>query len=373
MYYDSPTVAGNRRNAALAARDHRPDTMSDGDCAGRRLRGGAALLLAGDIGGTKSLLALYSKEGGPRAPIRSTEFASQRFPSLEAVIREFLGGSPVADSACFGVAGHVIEGSVKITNLPWAIDEAGLRAEFDFSSVTLLNDVQATAHAIPFLRDDERETVIEGRRAPQGPVALAAAGTGLGEAFAIWDGGRYRALPSEGGHADFAPTTDEQTALLAYLRQRYEHVSYELVCSAIGIQRIYEFLRDRPDAVETPAVAERLSRSDDRARVIIESARDANACPLCVRTVEIFASILGAEAGNLALKFLATGGVYVAGGIPRSILPFLRRPAFGEAYHGKGRFSELLSRIPLHVITADAALLGSALWGLAAETGRPPS
>ncbi len=328
------------------------------------------MLLAGDIGGTKTALALFTNEADPRAPVRAATFPSQQFASLEAVVREFLSSDVGrVDRACFGVAGPVIEGTVRVTNLAWSISEAALRAEFGFSSVRLLNDVQATAQAIPILRDDEVETVVDGEAVPHGAIALVAPGTGLGEAFVIWDGGRYRAYPSEGGHADFAPTTEEQAGLLWYARDRYRHVSYERVCSGIGIPLIYEYLRDSGYATEGAAVAERLSLSEgaDRTRVIIEAAAQPAASVLCARAVDVFVSILGAEAGNLALKVLATGGVYLAGGIPRSVLPFLRQERFQDAYRDKGRFSELISAIPVRVITGEAALLGAALRGLQEE------
>jgi glucokinase len=325
-------------------------------------------LLAGDIGGTKSALALYSRNAGPRSPLKRAEFPSPEFPSLEAVVLEFLAQAPASiESACFGVAGPVVDGVAKATNLPWTVDEAVLKSALGVPSVRLLNDVQATAQAIPDLQDDEVETLIEGEGVARGTIGLIAPGTGLGEAFLVWDGATYRAQPSEGGHADFAPANEEQAGLLAYMKRQYSHVSYERVCSGIGIPNVYDYLREVGSAAETPEVAGKMTLGGDRTRVIIDSAFDGPGCPLCARTVEVFASILGAEAGNLALKVLANGGVYLAGGIPKNVLPALRKDSFRRAFSDKGRLSDLLSRVPVRVITGEAALLGAAIWGLEAS------
>jgi glucokinase len=337
------------------------------------MKGTGRLLLAGDIGGTKSAFALFDRETGPRVPLRRAEFPSQQFPSLEAVVAAFLERGPERiTSACFGVAGPIIDGHAKATNLPWTFDERTLADALGVPSVALLNDVQATAQAIPSLLPDEVETIIEGSAVAGGVIALVAPGTGLGEAFLVWNGVRYRPEASEGGHTDFAPTDDEQAALLAHMQQRFEHVSYERVCSGIGIPNIYDFLRDTSRVRETPAIAERLSTVTDRTRIILDAALGELACPLCVRTLEMFVSILGAECGNRALKVLATGGLFLAGGIPRNILPALRDGRFQQAFRDKGRLSDVVTRLPVRVITGDAALLGAAIWGLqATEAGGP--
>jgi glucokinase len=324
------------------------------------------MLLAGDIGGTKTDLAVYSADGGPRKPLAQAEFPSASYPSLEAIAREFLAtaGLPV-DRACFDVAGPVIGGRAKITNLPWVMDEATLIQELGLASVHLLNDLEATALAVPILEPEDISTLNTGEPAPGGTIGVVAPGTGLGEAFLTWDGSRYRTHASEGGHSDFAPNDATQIELLRYLRERYGHVSNERVCSGIGIPNIYEFLRDSGFAKEEPGFAERLGTGADRTRVILDAALRPDAPPpLCVATLDTFVAILGAEAGNLALKVFATGGVYLGGGIPVHARSALEQPRFLEAFRHKGRMSEVLVSVPVHVIVCKAALIGAASLGL---------
>ncbi len=321
------------------------------------------MFLAGDVGGTKTDLMVFSAEAGPRAPVTQAEFSSASYPSLEALVREFLSrvGGPI-EGATFGVAGPVIGDRAQITNLPWVIDVATLAQELALESVHLLNDLEATARAVPLLRPDELHTLAPGGPVPGGATAVVAPGTGLGEAFLTWDGSRYRAHPSEGGHADFAPTDPVQVGLLEYLARRYDHVSVERVCSGLGVPNVYDYLRDSGYAPEPPELAERLAAATDRTPPILSAALDPTEhYPLCVGTLETFVTILGAEAGNLALKVLATGGVYLAGGIPPRILPSLEDGRFLRAFHRKGRFAELLERVPVHVVVQSAALLGAAI------------
>ena len=324
------------------------------------------MLLAGDIGGTKTDLAVFRPEAGPRAPLVQAEFPSGHCPSLEAMVREFLAKVKLpVDRACFDVAGPVIGGRVKATNLPWVIDEAKLSRELGLTSVHLLNDLEAIARAVPILQPDDLHTLNAGEPVSGGTLAVIAPGTGLGEAFLTWDGSRYRAYPSEGGHADFAPADSTQIELLRYLRERYEHVSFERVCSGIGIPNIYEYLRDSGYGPESRELAEQLGAGSDRTRVILDAALHLVApCQLCVAALDTFVSILGAEAGNLALKVLATGGVYLGGGIPMHVLPALESERFLQAFRHKGRFSKLLARVPVHVIVCQAALMGAASYGL---------
>jgi glucokinase len=331
------------------------------------------LLLAGDIGGTKSALALFSREAGPRVPLRRKELPSRQFPSLDAVVREYLRDiHETIDLACFGVAGPVSNGRVRATNLPWTIDEHSLAHALDVPAVRILNDVQATAQAIPSLEPHETVSVVDGTPVQGGTIALIAPGTGLGEAFLVWDGAGYRAEPSEGGHADFAPSDAEQLRLLAHMRRDFDHVSYERVCSGIGIPNLYDFLRLAGEVGERPEVAQGLASAADRTRFILDEALAADPSPLCAATLRLFVSILGAEAGNLALKVFATGGVYLAGGIPRNILPALRTPTFRDAFRAKGRLAGFMADIPVHVITSDAALMGAAIWGLQFTPGWTP-
>jgi glucokinase len=325
------------------------------------------MLLAGDIGGTKTNLAVFSPDAGPRVPLAEATFPSADYPSLEALVREFLAQLDLKpERASFGVSGPVVAGQATITNLPWVIDKTQLQAALNLSFVRLLNDLEAIAYAVPLLEPADLHTLNEGQPTPGGAVAVIAPGTGLGEAFLTWDVSRYRPHASEGGHTDFAPTNPLEIELLCYLQHRYEHVSYERVCSGQGLPNIYAFLKDGGYAEEPAWLAEQLAAADDPTPVIVSTAfDDEKPCELCVATLNTFVSILGAEAGNLALKVLATGGVYLGGGIPPRILPALKCERFVEAFRHKGRLLGLLARMPVHVIlNPKVALLGAACHGL---------
>lgn len=327
----------------------------------------AAHVLVGDVGGTKTALAVVSEEAGPRAPLARATYPSAGYPGLEAVVGEFLRATSFSvDRASFGVAGPVVRGRATVTNLPWVLDEEQLRHDLGLKAVRLLNDLVALATAVPHLEADDLLTVNRGLRDPHGAIAVIAPGTGLGEAFLTWDGTRYRAHPSEGGHTDFAPRTPVERDLLSYMeRHGEEHVSYERVCSGLGLPHIYGFLKEQGDFPEPPWLARTLARSPDPTPVIVAAALDQR-CELAVETLRLFVSILGAEAGNLALKVLATGGVYVGGGIPRRIVPALQDGTFLRAFVAKGRLSRLLEQIPVSlIVNPDAALLGAAYAALA--------
>lgn len=329
------------------------------------------MLLAGDIGGTKLHFGLFARERGPRRPLAEAVYPSADHDSLETAVRLFLGETGRhATRAVLAVAGPVLGGTSRITNLPWAIDAARLRKTFMLRSATLINDVEAIAASVPLLRGADLVCLREGTPVRRGNRAVVAPGTGLGEACLCWDGRQYRALPSEGGHVDFAPGTPIEDELLAFLRARHGHVSYERVCSGIGIANLYRFLRDGGHADEPPWLAEEMGRVADPVPLIVEKALDPrNPCDICVRALDLFASILGAEAGNLALKILAMGGVYLGGGIPPRVLPFLKKKTFARAFLRKGRMRDLVERIPVYVITNPrAALLGAAAMGLGRET-----
>lgn len=324
------------------------------------------MLLACDIGGTKTDLAVYSPASGPRQPLAQAEFPSANYPSLEALVRAFLATTSLPiDRACFDVAGPVIDGRAKVTNLPWVVDENRLAQELGLKAVHLLNDLEAIARAVPLLTPADVHTLNQGESVVGGAIAVVAPGTGLGEAFLVWDGDRYRAHPSEGGHADFAPTDPMQIGLLGYLLSRYDHVSYERVCSGHGIPNLYQYLRERGVASESAELTARIAAADDPTPLIPRAGlEDRATSPLCAATLDLFVSILDAEAGNLALKVLATGGVYLAGGIPRRILAALTEDRFMAAFRRKGRFADLLARVPVHVVLAQAALIGAASHGL---------
>jgi glucokinase len=325
------------------------------------------MLLAGDIGGTKTNLAIFSSEAGPRAPLIEATFPSADYASLEALVRQFLSQVDLkVERASFGVAGPVVEGQATITNLPWVIREAQLERALHLSPVRLLNDLEAIANGVPILEPVDLHTLNEGQPAPGGAIAVIAPGTGLGEAFLTWDGSRYRAHASEGGHASFAPMASLEVELLLHLQRRFDHVSCERVCSGMGLPNIYGFLKETGYAEEPDWLAEGLAAADDRTPLIVNGALDGESpCDLCTATLDTFVSILGAEAGNLALKVLATGGVYLGGGIPPRILPALEQDRFMEAFRRKGRMSDLLARVPVHVILSPkVALLGAACHGL---------
>lgn len=326
------------------------------------------MLLAGDIGGTKTHLALFDLEADLHKPLAEAAFPSRRYASLEAVVTDFLRAAnhPPIERAAFGVAGPVVQGRAEITNLPWLLEESALARALNVAHVHLLNDLQSIASAVPVLAPQDIHTLHPGVAVPQSPIAVIAPGTGLGEAFLIWDGAQYRAHPSEGGHTSFAPMNDEQIEMLRFLRTRYDHISYERVCSGIGIPNIYAFYKESGRYAEPPWLAQALAAADDPTPVIVQNAVDRpHDCEICVQTLQMFVSILGEESGNLALKVLATGGVYIGGGIPPRILPALSNGRFMQAFLDKGRFADLLAPVPVHVIlNPKVALMGAASYGL---------
>jgi len=321
-------------------------------------------LLAGDVGGTKTRLAIYNSHYGPRHALAKTTFPSASFASLEVLVAEFLKEKewPIF-KASLGIAGPIVNGRVQVTNLPWLVDEHTLSAELG-APVTLLNDLAAIAQGIPFLEVEDLATLNQGTPVPHGAIAVIAPGTGLGEAFLIWNGDAYIPCASEGGHSDFGPTNATEQELLSCLMSRYEHVSYEWVCSGIGLPNIYYFLKETGRCPEPDWLKTELSQAKDTTPVISDAAVTEKA-EICVETLKIFVSTLGSEAGNLALKVLATGGVYLGGGIPPRILSFLMDASFMRAFTSKGRFSDLLAKIPVHVIrNPEAGLFGAACHGL---------
>jgi glucokinase len=268
------------------------------------------------------------------------------------------------EHAVFGVAGPVINGRVAGVNMPWTIDQVDIEAQLRLKSVLLLNDVEATAHGVPLLDATDLHCLNKGEQVQDGTMAVIAPGTGLGQAFLAWDGSRYRAHASEGGHTDFAPANPLEDGLLQYLRDEEKHVSYESVCSGIGLPHIYRFLRDSGHAEEPPWLAEQLAQTDDPTALIVTAALEDKA-RLCTETLKLFVSILGAAAGNLALTVLATGGVYLGGGIPPRILSALQDNTFMTAFCRKGVLTEFMHRIPVYVILdPQIALVGAAFRGL---------
>lgn len=327
----------------------------------------SSLMLAGDIGGTKTNLALFTTEGGPYRPLAEATFPSADYANLETIAKLFLKEHNVrATAAVFGVAGPVERGSVTATNLPWQMHEEALANALEIPRVHLMNDLAAIATAVPILAATDIHTLNPGQPDPVGPIAVIAPGTGLGEAFLLHDGSNYRAYPSEGGHADFAPGTSNEDGLLIYMRQFYAHVSWERVCSGMAIPHLYHYLLASGQAEEPSWLREAIAEGADPTPLIINTALDpAKTNELCQLTLRLFVSILGTEAGNMALKLLATGGVYLGGGIPPRILSVLESPEFMSAFRLKGRFADFMIRTPVHVIlNSQAALLGAAHFGL---------
>ncbi len=322
------------------------------------------MLLAGDIGGTKTAVALFSTETDTLQPVVEMTFQNRNYDSLEAVIYDFMRDNPKAlTSASFGVAGPVVKGKANITNLPWVIDQDVIKKAFDFPQVHLLNDLEAIASAVPHLTSEDLVTLNEGTAEPEGAIAVIAPGTGLGEAFLVWNGSKYQAHPSEGGHVSFGPINPDQVDLLNYMLEKYEHVSVERVCSGSGIPNIYACAKHHKRHPEPEWLQKELQEAIDPTPVIVEAAVQ-HKTPLCVATLEMFLDILADEASNMALKVLSTGGVYLGGGIPPRILSELQKPRFMEVFSSKGRFSDLMKQMPVHVIrNSKTALYGAAYYG----------
>jgi glucokinase len=329
--------------------------------------GDAASVLVADVGATSARFALVAGDWASHSIVKETVLLSRECRGLEPELREFLRDSTARPrDGVLAVAGPVVDGRAELTNLGWSLDEGSLAAALGLRSVRLVNDLVAMASAVPYLDAGAYVTLQAGHAVSGGTRAVIAPGTGLGEAFLTWDDGQYRAHASEGGHADFAPTDRLQQDLLDYLGARYGHVSRERVCSGRALPDLFEFLEARKAAVASEAVMRRLEAAEDRTPVIVEAGLSAVPCSLCLATLELFAAILAAEAGNLALHVLATGGVSLSGGLPRRLLPLLQRPEFLARFAQKGRLSSMLARIPLSVIVRpNVGLVGAIRCALA--------
>lgn len=321
-------------------------------------------LIAGDIGGTKTTLAFYASREKLNEPVTQATYSSSAFASLQEMVCTFFEEYriPGVDYAAFGVAGPVMGDRVEITNLPWVIDKSSLVTGMGCSDVHLLNDLEAMGHSIPHLGPDDLAVINPGIPDPHGPMAVIAPGTGLGESYLTWNGARHIPHASEGGHTEFGPADALQIELLEYLLTKHGHVSYELVCSGTGIPNIYAFLKDRKHHTEPSWLAEKLQSAPDPTVVIMTAALDKNSpCGICLATLDLFISILSAEAGNLALKTLPSGGLYVGGGIPPRIAPLLTDGRFMKWFLHKGRLSKVLESVPVSIIlNPRAGLIGAA-------------
>jgi glucokinase len=325
------------------------------------------LLLVADVGGTKTDLAVLDPAGGPRASVAAGRLPSSGYSSLEALLASFLAQQQVqgVTHASLAVAGPVANGRAMITNLGWEPTEQGLAQALSLRHVRLLNDLEAIANAIPELLPEDLQVLVAGTPAPHGAIAVVAPGTGLGEAFLVRRDGRASAHPSEGGHCDFGPIDDEQVELYQWCARRFGHVSYERVCSGIGLPNLYAFLCESGRVHASEGVRAALAAARDRTPVICEEALRPDPDPACAAAVALFVRILAQESGNLALRVLGTGGVFLAGGLARRLRKRLDPAVFSEAFQRKGRLGELLAAVPVSLVTADrVALLGAAVRGL---------
>lgn len=317
------------------------------------------MLLAGDIGGSKALLGLFEPAPGRPERVDVRKVVTHEHPSLEAIIEDFLaqhGGASAVQAASFGVAGPIVNQAARLTNISWLVDAAAVRARFGIPRVRLINDLEAMAWSVPVLRAEELAVIQEGRRVPTGNAAVIAAGTGLGEALLHNLDGQMVPSPTEGGHADFAPRTPDEIELLRHLVARFGRADYERVLSGPGLVNIHRFAHQGPcsacDVDADPAQVPSL---------ITRSALE-HRCPDCVRTLQIFVSVYGAEAGNLALRSMATSGLFVGGGIAPKILPALTDGRFIEAFRAKAPLDDMVSRVPVSVVlNEEAGLLGAAV------------
>ncbi len=322
------------------------------------------LLLAADIGGTKSDLAIVTlNQRADALPLRQKRYKNSEFNSFNTILRDFLHDSPVPEYGCMGVAAVISGGIAKLTNLDWTLSEHDLRKQFAFKQVSLINDLSAVCASLPLLQDDDLLTIQRGNSKANGIQAVIAPGTGLGEGFLIRHKNCFFPQGSEGGHADFAPLNREQEQLLSFMHRKYEDVSYELLCSGLGIPNIFDFFAK----TTIPRNSVRLTvieQAADRTQAIVAGASQLNPCPLCQKTVSVFLEILGAEAGNLALKTLCTDGIFIGGGILPRIASQVSFTPFLKNFRRKEKMKTLMASIPVHIIMRnDAALLGSVHYG----------
>jgi glucokinase len=328
---------------------------------------GGKVILAGDVGGTKCNLALFAEKGGKLEFVYRHRFASKEFAQFELIVKEFsrqaapyLQDQKVT-AAGFGVAGPVVNNRIHATNLPWVVDADTLARELAVDPIVLMNDLGATGHSLEHLPPEDFCVLNQGTPVKGGTRALLAAGTGLGEGILFWEGTRYKVVPSEGGHTDFAPRTDQQIELLRFMRRRYPQVSWELILSGRGFRTLHEFI--------APSVKHPIFEDPDAdpAPYITKSAVD-KSCPVCVEALDLWTTIYGGEAGNLALKVLALGGVYVAGGIAVKILSKMQDGAFFASFKDKWHFTAMLEDVPVSIVLNESApLIGAAYEALAAR------
>ena len=330
------------------------------------------MILAGDIGGTNARLAAFETEGNRLQCVVEKIYPSKEHNGLLEIVADFVKTEGIpAQSACFGVAGPVRGGRSKISNLPWVIDSRELAAQLRLRSVGLINDLEAFAYGIDALESKDFVSISEGAADAAGNMGVVSAGSGLGEAGLYWDGFRHHPFACEGGHTEFAPKNDVEVELLLYLMKKYghQHVSYERILSGPGVRNVYEFLRDTSKEEEPAWLKEQLAAARD-VPVLISELGLSKKAQICARTLSIFVSVFGSEAGNCALKFMGTGGIFVAG-IAGKIVPKVKEPAFMESFLDKGRMRPLLEAVPVKIVlNDDSGLIGAARFALVQKAFR---
>ena len=330
------------------------------------------MILAGDIGGTNARLAAFETEGSRLLCVVEKVYPSKEHNGLPEIVADFVKTEGIpARSACFGVAGPVRGGRSKISNLPWVIDSRELATQLRLRTVGLINDLEALAYGLEMLESKDFVTISEGARDADGNVAVVSAGSGLGEAGLYWDGFRHHPFACEGGHTEFAPKNDVEIELLEYLMKKYghQHVSYERILSGAGLADLHRFMRDTGKEEEPAWLKEQLAETRDVPALISDLALS-NRAAICDRTLSIFVSVFGSEAGNCALKFMGTGGVFVAG-IAGKIVPKLKGPVFMDSFLDKGRMKSLLETVPVKIVlNDDSGLIGAARFALVEKAFR---
>jgi len=320
----------------------------------------SSTILAGDVGGTKTNVALYKVENETFTLQKEKRYASKDYRSLEDIIQDFSGGA-LPDRICAAVAGPVIKGKSKLTNLSWTLDSEALSASLQ-RPVSFINDLQATAYGLAGLKESERALIAPGDAAAEGNIAIIAPGTGLGEAGLYWDGQVYHPFATEGGHSDFAPRTETDIELFRYLQQQFGHVSWERVVSGMGIKTLYQFCTEAKKE-KVPEWLTKRMETEDAAAVISQAALN-HEDPVCAEVMDLFVRFLATEASSLVLKLMATGGLYLAGGIPPKILPLLQNENWEKNFDNNGRMHDLSEKVPVYAVLNDKmALMGAAYYG----------
>ncbi|WP_224999116.1 glucokinase [Cesiribacter sp. SM1] len=320
------------------------------------------LVIAADIGGTKTAIALYEVQDNSLHCLEERKYQSAQYSSFLDLLNEFITATRVPDKISIGIAGPVLHGKAEATNLPWVVSRNEIIQWFNIRDVFLLNDLEANAYGLAALQPDELATLYAGKNKAIGNAAVISAGTGLGEAGLYWDGSYYHPFPTEGGHTDFAPRSETDAALYRYLHKKWTHVSWERVLSGPGIYNIYSFLRDELKREEPAALAEAI-KTGDAPRVISTAAKETQE-PICVETMDLFVHYLGVEASNMVLKMKATGGLFLGGGIAPKIRSLLTEEKFQASYLNAGRMKKLVEETPVHIILNEkTALLGAAYYG----------